>query len=312
MSIQNIARPTPWASNRRPTPTRYRSGSDSYYGWAPISWRFPYLLCLSCSLNKVPNAQLLQILRAGRHWISVVTIMKSAALKPAFNAKWVSFALGVGLVSLLLFLYRAFPESFSTKPFHVPNPSNSISNTEFALIPNIVHFVHLVDRSPDPVFEFPFRQFIAIYSAWHYLQPENIYIHTNVEQHKIDDALKKTKSPYTKAVIKLPGVSFRHATPPDHTKSGAAIDRLPNQSDFVRTVILGEMGGIYLDDDSYVLRDLKPLRSIGFDNIVGQQLNGRTYMAKSFHYLHFEPYDTVEPISLPDLSALHFLLFSQS
>jgi len=216
--------------------------------------------------------------------------MKCSALKPALNAKWVSIALGLILLSLLLFFHQAFPGSLSTESFHVLNPSVSIQNADLATIPNIVHFVHLVEQPSDPAFDFPFRQFIAIYSAWYYLQPERIYIHTNVEEQLIENAIKESENPYTKAVVKLPGISFRHAKPPDHTTSGAAIDKLPNQSDFVRTVILGEMGGTYLDDDSYVLRDLKPLRNIGFENVVGQQLNGRTFTAKSL-CLHSVSYD---------------------
>lgn len=201
--------------------------------------------------------------------------MKSPALKQALSAKWLSVALGLGLLFLLLLLHQAFPGSFWTKSIPIPKSSDSIQNANSGVIPNIVHFVHLVEQSPDATFEFPFRQFVAIYSAWYYLRPEKLYIHTNLEEPLIMDALEKTESPYTKAVVRLPGVTFRHATPPDHTTSGLAIDKLPNQSDFVRTVVLGEMGGIYLDDDSYTLRDLKPLRNIGFENIIGQQLNGQ-------------------------------------
>ena len=206
--------------------------------------------------------------------------MKASVLKPAVHTKYVVAAFGLTLIAILLFLRQAFPGTFTAGSLRLPHSNISAHDADSAAIPNIVHFVHLVDNSPHPVFDFPFRQFVAIYSAWYYLRPTNIYIHTNVEEHLIEEALKDTKNQYTKAVIKLPGVSFRHATPPDHTKSGAAISKLPNQSDFVRTVVLGELGGIYLDDDSYVLRDLKPLRNLGFDNVIGQQLNKREWMAK--------------------------------
>ena len=46
---------------------------------------------------------------------------------------------------------------------------------------------------------------------------------------------------------------------------------LANQSDFVRASVLVKYGGIYLDEDVYILRDLKPLRQAGFENIVGLQ-----------------------------------------
>ena len=73
-----------------------------------------------------------------------------------------------------------------------------------AVILNIVHFVHLVKSTPSPTFEFPFRQFLAIYSAWHYLRPDNIYIHTNVEEHLIEETLRKSTGPWTKAASRLP------------------------------------------------------------------------------------------------------------
>ena len=49
------------------------------------------------------------------------------------------------------------------------------------------------------------------------------------------------------------------------------VDNLANQSDFVPTSVLVNYDGIYLNDDVYILRDLKPLRQVGFENIVGLQ-----------------------------------------
>ena len=193
-----------------------------------------------------------------------------------FNVKWTATVLAIGLAFASLLVFFQFgPVSFTTNSLDFSSgkgsTKGSFSPTE---IPNIVHFVHLVhDPSSNPTFEFPFRQFIAIYSAWYYLQPKTIYIHTNVERHLIDETLKRSKSPYTRAITKLPNLKFSHQTPPDHTKAGVAIDKLPNQSDFVRTVVLSDLGGIYLDEDSYVLRDLSPFRAAGFDNVVGMQFN---------------------------------------
>ena len=85
-----------------------------------------------------------------------------------------------------------------------------------------------------------------------------------MEEHLIEETIKRSTSPWTKAVSKLPKVKFSLQTPPDHTTSGVAIPKLPNQSAFVRTGILREYGGIYLDEDAYVLRDLAPLRRMGF------------------------------------------------
>lgn len=40
-----------------------------------------------------------------------------------------------------------------------------------------------------------------------------------------------------------------------------------------------EYGGIYLDDDSWILKDLKPLRKAGFDNVIGRQAGGELCQA---------------------------------
>ena len=202
--------------------------------------------------------------------------MRRCVSTPFASAKWIATALALALVLASLLLYhQVYPGSFSAKTLHLLKLKESTKSTDPGSIPNIIHFVHLVHPSPSPSFEFPFRQFIAVYSAWLYLQPETIYIHTNVEQHLIEEALERSTSPYTKAVQRLPNIKFSLQVPPDHTKAGVAISKLPNQSDFVRTVVLGELGGIYLDDDSYVLRDLAPLRTVGFDNVVGRQDNGQ-------------------------------------
>lgn len=156
-------------------------------------------------------------------------------------------------------------------------PSNKPSQQQIsttAEIPNIVHFVHLVppeDQRPQdqPILYFPFRQFIAIYSASFHLTPTTIYIHTNIPADKLPQALR-TGNTYVQLIRSLPHVIFNPVSSPTHTSTGLEIPSLPNQSDFVRTEQLLKTGGIYLDDDSYVLRDLTPFRTAGFDFIAGE------------------------------------------
>jgi len=141
-------------------------------------------------------------------------------------------------------------------------------------IPNIVHFVHLVapekERNLDkPLLYFPFRQFIAIYSASYMLSPTAIYIHTNIPKEALPEALNSGNK-YVQLIRKLPGVIVNPVEAPTRTSSGLAIPSLPNQSDFVRTAALKKYGGIYLDDDAYLLRDLTPLRQSGFKFIAGE------------------------------------------
>ncbi|KAK3173217.1 hypothetical protein OEA41_006546 [Lepraria neglecta] len=190
----------------------------------------------------------------------------------ASNAKTIWAALALVLVSLFLLLPSLGPRGFVPDSLHIPGLHKTTQGS--STIPNIVHFVHLSYPNSTAPFEFPFRQFVAVYSAWYYLRPETIYIWTNVEEGSIEGWIKKAKSPYTQAVSDLPGVEFKHHDTTNQTTNGTTVHLLPNQSDFVRTDILMKYGGIYLDDDSYILRDLKPLRHLHYDNVVGRQVNG--------------------------------------
>ena len=107
------------------------------------------------------------------------------------------------------------------------------------------------------------------------MKPSNIFIHTDIEESLIESKIANTKSPYTRALANLPGVQFKHHKAITETSTGNTIHELPNQSDFVRTDVLEQYGGIYLDDDAYVLRDLAPLRNLPFQNIVGRQGGGQ-------------------------------------
>ncbi|KAL2038813.1 hypothetical protein N7G274_008571 [Stereocaulon virgatum] len=186
-----------------------------------------------------------------------------------------SASLAFFLLSLILLLQSPIARRLPTSSISILNVNHASQSVP--PIPNIVHFVHLVKLNPTggvSHMDFQFRQFLSVYSAWYYLRPESIYIHTNVDESLIKETLRKAKSPYTQAIARLPNVSFHYHAAPNRTTDGQAIDKIPNQSDFVRTDIMQQYGGVYLDDDVYVLRDLYPLRHIGFKNIVGRQADG--------------------------------------
>ena len=153
------------------------------------------------------------------------------------------------------------------------NRQDPLSSENAPLIPNIIHFVRLVDEpSKDSTLHFTFRLFVAIYSAHYYMQPETIYIHTNVPEHLI---LPSNTNFYGRAINKLPNIKYNYHYAPNQTTTGITIDNLPHRSDFVRTDVLEKFGGIYLDDDVYLLRELHTLRHIGYQNVVGRQINGK-------------------------------------
>ena len=183
------------------------------------------------------------------------------------------------LIGTLLFFCLSLTLLLQFPTFNPASLNNSININPFTpshpSIPNIVHFVHLVGSEKTSTLDLPFRQFIAVYSAWYYLKPSNIFIHTDIEESLIESKIANTKSPYTRAIAKLPGVRFKYHAAITETSTGNTIHELPNQSDFVRTDVLEQHGGIYLDDDAYVLRDLAPLRNLPFQNIVGRQAGGQ-------------------------------------
>lgn len=141
------------------------------------------------------------------------------------------------------------------------------------VIPNIFHFVYLVEDPTERDISFSIRRFIAIYSAHYFLHPDTIYIHTNLDQEVIDNIWDTCVDTYVKAVGQIPNVKFNQHVAPNETSTKKTIRRLENQSEFVRTDILKRYGGLYLDDDSYVLRDLRPFRYMGFQMVLGRQSN---------------------------------------
>ena len=142
-------------------------------------------------------------------------------------------------------------------------------------VPNYVHFVNLVKDRSNPDVTMKLYQFLAVYSAYHYLQPDKIFIHTDMNQNLIDQGWKNSSDPFISALHKIPNLHINYHTAPNVTSKGKKIDKLPNRSDFVRTDVLRKYGGIFLDEDAYVLRDLKPFRQTGFDMVTGRQKGGQ-------------------------------------
>jgi hypothetical protein len=140
-------------------------------------------------------------------------------------------------------------------------------------IPNTVHFVRQMTRRPDgsaKPLSFEFRHFLAYYSAHLHLSPDEINIWTDADAAQIKEATRNGNS-FTKAVLSLPKVRIHHVSFPDQTANGVPITQYAHKSDFIRTRVMAKYGGIYLDDDAWVIRDLAPLRRFGFDNIFGRQ-----------------------------------------
>jgi mannosyltransferase OCH1-like enzyme len=57
------------------------------------------------------------------------------------------------------------------------------------------------------------------------------------------------------------------------TKNGAVIQKFAHKVDFVWMDVLNEFGGIYMDTNIVILRDITDLRHIGFANIFGEAIS---------------------------------------
>ncbi|KAK4246312.1 hypothetical protein C7999DRAFT_33278 [Corynascus novoguineensis] len=154
----------------------------------------------------------------------------------------------------------------------VPPPSPDAADAA-APIPNLVHYIWLL---ADPsVLSFNFKVFVSVYSAHLFLHPDRIYFHTDAAP----DLWERSKTAgdlWTKRVLNLPGVTPNFIDNPRKTSTGVDIDTFGAKSDFIRADALRQHGGIYLDVDAVPLRDVAPLRTAGFANVVGGAVALRT------------------------------------
>jgi len=134
------------------------------------------------------------------------------------------------------------------------------------LVPNLIHYVHFDSRAID------FVTFVCILSAWFNHKPAAIYIHTNVE-------LKPRESRYVWILNSLMGsnLKVRPFQRPTHV-FGQKLSSVQHASDVARIKILMKFGGIYLDEDVYVVKNLNRFRhfecAIGWpkDQNIGSQV----------------------------------------
>jgi len=206
---------------------------------------------------------------------------------PLWRRAW---PLLIALVLLIFLIHRAPAVEIRFKPAETPTPAPSevaVSTPDSKVeskvdskveIPNIVHQVRMFprrnedDSTPHPTFDYTFANFLSIYSAYLYLKPEVIYIHTNAPPEVI--AAERTSSnKWTRAIANLPSVQFHYEElPGTHSKThGTEIWLIQHIADFVRSRVMRKFGGIYMDEDVFALRDFTPLRQTGFKAVVGYQ-----------------------------------------
>ena len=127
------------------------------------------------------------------------------------------------------------------------------------VVPNIIHFLRFQQKS------FTFVDAVCVLSAFKNHRPDKILFHTDVDTFV---------GPYWEKVKNTPGIvyEFREVTVPDtifgQTFSKAFHDW--HTSDVTRIRILMEYGGIFLDNDVYVVQNLDRFRkfemALGWDD----------------------------------------------
>ncbi|BES94297.1 Glycosyltransferase sugar-Hypothetical protein region containing DXD motif [Nesidiocoris tenuis] len=120
------------------------------------------------------------------------------------------------------------------------------------IVPNFVHFV----RFNKP--KLSFVEAVCILSAFYHQKPEKIYIHTNV----------KAVGKYWQVLAKVKGLSqvleFKNLPIPREIFGQKLSSKwnVFHGGDVARLRILSEFGGLFLDNDSYLVRSINPFRSL--------------------------------------------------
>jgi hypothetical protein len=117
------------------------------------------------------------------------------------------------------------------------------------MIPNIIHFIWLTGPKSRP---FSYINAVAVKAAAKIQKPSKILMHCNAAP--VGNANWDSVSHL---------FELRHVEPPTEIK-GVPLDYVQYQADVLRLRILFNLGGIYLDTDSLLLRPLTPLMERDF------------------------------------------------
>jgi hypothetical protein len=146
------------------------------------------------------------------------------------------------------------------------------------IVPNIIHFLRFKQK------KFSFVDAVCVLSAFKNHRPDKIMFHTDVDNFV---------GPYWEKVKNTPGIVYeiRNATLPDKIFGQKFSKRYHvwHAGDVTRIRILMEHGGIFLDNDIYLVQNLNKFRkfemAIGWDE--NQCIGSQVLIAnKSARFLH--------------------------
>lgn len=214
---------------------------------------------LAASLNSR-----LSLSQTGSLKVQEITIMSAQALRSTPTRKLILVT-----ITALIFIFYYFPHLYQSD-FHSVPPTTDRATT----IPRIVHLVQL-KAAENAELHFSFQSFLCLYSAYYFIKPTTIFIHTDHTPESVGHAIDHGSSWTRKALTAFPGVvRVNSVTPPTSAANGLPIERIEHKSDFVRMEQVAIHGGIYLDWDVVTIRSPAPLLNAGFAAIVGRQADG--------------------------------------
>lgn len=170
--------------------------------------------------------------------------------------------------AMLVLVFNYFPSFYRVDLRKPPSSDHE------GAIPRIVHLVQL--RSDENAeLHFSFQSFLCLYTAYYFIKPITIFIHTDHSQDSVEHAIDHGSSWTRKVLTAFPGVvKVNSVTPPTSAANGLPLERIEHKSDFVRMEQVAIHGGIYLDWDVIAVRSPTPLLNAGFAAVVGRQIDG--------------------------------------
>jgi hypothetical protein len=139
-------------------------------------------------------------------------------------------------------------DTVANSPFNGFNNETGDPNGEY-IVPNIIHFLFF------DIHELSFVDAVCVLAAFKNHRPDHIYFHTNVAEFK---------GRYWEKLKSTPGlrIQIKNVTLPEKVfgqKFSSTYHRW-HAGDVARIMILMEYGGIFLDNDSYIVNSLDRFR----------------------------------------------------
>ena len=134
---------------------------------------------------------------------------------------------------------------------------NNVTGAERFIVPNIIHFIRFNN------FELNFVDYVVLLAAMRNQRPDKFYIHTNVQDvqytgkywkwvQQNEELWMRIQVLYLEAPTEIFGLKLNEGW------------RFYHGSDIERIRVLMKHGGIYLDNDSFIIRSLDKYRKYEF------------------------------------------------